>query len=415
MADERFFITALGIGQICSWGTLYYSFPQVTEAMALEFGWSRAEQYGPLTFGLVLSAMLSYPIGAAIDRGYGRVILAGASLAAGLLMGLWSLVSTLAGFYLIFAGIAALFAATLYEPAFAVVGRRVGPAHARRGITALTLWGGFASTVFVPLIELVMDVYGWRAVLWLLALVNIGICAPLYATAIRPRLDKAKDTDRTVSTDGGRCISPSQESIVRRLVGRPVFWFIAVFFIAQAALMSAFIFHLYPLLLERGLGAQDVVMVIAVIGPAQVAGRLAISLLANNASITAIGAVTVGVMLVVFAALAFLDAGLATIIAIASAYGAANGVMTIVRGLTVPELLTTRFYGTINGLLAAPSTIAKALAPVGAAYLWDLSGSYELVVVALLFGALIMSSAYWGAILIKATSDRAEPNMRHRQ
>jgi hypothetical protein len=41
----------------------------------------------------------------------------------------------------------------LYEAAFAVVARLSG-LDARRAITALTLWSGFASTVLVPVTQL---------------------------------------------------------------------------------------------------------------------------------------------------------------------------------------------------------------------------------------------------------------------
>ncbi len=61
------------------------------------------------------------------------------SLAAGGLLLLWSQVAW--AFYVLVGGIGALQAATLYEPAFAVVARRVGPGHSRAGITALTLSG----------------------------------------------------------------------------------------------------------------------------------------------------------------------------------------------------------------------------------------------------------------------------------
>ena len=65
----------------------------------------------------------------------------------------------------------ALQAALLYDPAFAVIARRVGAANARRSITALTLWGGFASTVFVPLDQLLIDQFGWRGALMVLGYV----------------------------------------------------------------------------------------------------------------------------------------------------------------------------------------------------------------------------------------------------
>jgi predicted MFS family arabinose efflux permease len=86
------------------------------------------------------------------------------------------------------AGIGLAQAMTLYEPAFAVVARRYG-AEARRGITALTLWGGFASTVFVPLIQFLIDQVDWRSTLVVLGLVNLALCTPLYLGVIDPKVD----------------------------------------------------------------------------------------------------------------------------------------------------------------------------------------------------------------------------------
>src|SRR5262249_49833899 len=52
-------------------------------------------------------------------------------------------------------------AASLYDPAFATLGRIFGLA-ARRPITALTLAGGFASTVSWPATHLLIGAVGWR-------------------------------------------------------------------------------------------------------------------------------------------------------------------------------------------------------------------------------------------------------------
>jgi hypothetical protein len=49
---SAFFITALGIGQICSWGSLYCSFPLIADAMGRELGWSKPELYTAATAGL---------------------------------------------------------------------------------------------------------------------------------------------------------------------------------------------------------------------------------------------------------------------------------------------------------------------------------------------------------------------------
>ena len=49
----------------------------------------------------------------------------------------------------------------LYDAAFAALGRLYGTA-ARGPITALTLFGGFASTVFWPLGAFLAATFGWR-------------------------------------------------------------------------------------------------------------------------------------------------------------------------------------------------------------------------------------------------------------
>ena len=100
-------ITALGIAQICSWGTLYYSFALMAEAMRTDLGWPKTEIYGAATLGLTLAGVAAYPVGAAIDRGQGRYVMSLASVGAGLMLFAWSQVSNVLAFYAIFA--AALF------------------------------------------------------------------------------------------------------------------------------------------------------------------------------------------------------------------------------------------------------------------------------------------------------------------
>ena len=379
------FITGLGIAQICSWGSLYYSFPLLAEAMGSDLGWPRDQVYGAVTLGLLLSALASYPVGAAIDRGYGRSVMAGGSVVAGLLLIGWSQVSSLWVFYALFAGIGCLQAATLYDPVFAVIVRRVGSQQARPGITALTLFGGFASTVFVPLIQVLLDHMGWRDTLVVLGLINIALCGILYGTAIRPARDVQTETKK----------GSVQSQAVAWALRNPVFWSLVVAFVAYAAMSAGFTFHFYPLLLERGLSTQHVVWVMACFGPAQVAGRVALWILAGRTSIKGIGSITVAIFPLVFVGIALLPAQVGILAGLAVLFGATNGVMTIVRGMVVTEMLSREAYGSLNGLLMAPSTIARALAPAGAALLWTLSGNYTTVLVALMGASLLLALGFW--------------------
>lgn len=401
--SRRWFITGLGIGQICSWGSLYYSFPLIAEQMGVELGWSKPELYGAASLGLLLAALAAYPVGAAIDRGHGRVVMAGGAVLAGLLLLAWSQVEHLALFYVLLGGIGVVQAATLYEPAFAVVARRTGAANARAGITALTLWGGFASTVFIPLIQLLLDQLGWRGALAVLGGINLTLCAGLYLAVIHPSADAPQPLrkDDAPSPLAGR-------SAVAWAARRPAFWALAVAFTAYTATFSAFLFHLYPLLIERGFDVATVVATMTVIGPAQVAGRIAIWMFARHMSVRVIGAVTVLGFPVSFIALALLPPSFAVIAAAAALYGAANGIMTIVRGLAVPEMLTTEAYGAVNGALTAPTTIAKALAPAGAAMIWAAAGSYDAVMLAIVAGSLVMVAGFWAAAILAGRPRLAE-------
>lgn len=385
-------ITALGIAQICSWGTLYYSFALMAEAMRLDLGWSKTSIYGAATLGLTLAGVAAFPVGVAIDRGLGRYVMSFASVGAGLLLVAWSQVSSIFVFYAIFAAIGCLQAATLYAPAFAVIARRVGSGNARRGITVLTLWGGFASTVFIPLIQFLIDGFGWRGALVALGAVNVVVCGGLYYLAIDPTRDyrvPVRKPHEEAPLAGRRAVAWAAR--------RPVFWALTAALVGYEGAFAALTFHLYPLLLERGLDTAGVVTVLAVIGPAQVAGRVLIMIFVPNAPIRRVGSIIVVVFPLAVLGFAWAPAQVAVIAVTAACYGAANGIMTIVRGLMVPEMLSRDAYGAINGALVAPMNVTQAVAPLAGAWIWSTTGSYDAVLMAIGAGAIVLCLGFWSA------------------
>lgn len=387
VGGRSWFISGLGVAQIASWGSLYYSFPLIATAMEADLGWSKTALYGAATLGALLSAVLAVPIGTAIDRGHGRLIMASASVLAGLLLVAWAFADNLIMFYVAAAGVGALQAATLYEPAFAVIARRNGPAQARPAITALTLWGGFASTVFVPLVQVLLDRYGWRGALEVLGAVNIVLCAAIYFAVIDP----VRDAPRQASS-GATPGAPLREAL-----GSPVFWWLAISFTAFTASFSALLLHFYPMLIERGFSTYAVVAAMTLIGPAQVAGRVFIVMFGKRASGRRIGSVVALGFPVAMAIFAWAPAEFMVIAGAAVIYGASNGIMTIVRGIAIPEMVSRDAYGAINGALVVPMTVARALSPLGAAALWTATGSYGWTMTAVLGLSIVMVLAFWMA------------------
>ena len=119
---------------------------------------------------------------------------------AALLLALWAYTESYPAFLLIWIGLGAATSALFYEAGFAVLALNLG-LLARRGITIITLVAGFASTVFIPLLHVLIDRYGWRDTLLAMAALNIGICAVLHATGIpaAPEKPRHRDESRTVA------------------------------------------------------------------------------------------------------------------------------------------------------------------------------------------------------------------------
>ena len=379
-------VFALATAQLVSWGSVYYSFSLFVVPMEQELGWSRTALNGALSAGLLLSGLASYPVGAWIDRAGGRAVMSIGSLLAVVLLFSWSRIAVLGAFYLIWMGLGVALAATLYEPGFAVL-TRLHPATYRLRITAMTLVGGFASTVFIPLTAVAIDAWGWRNALVALALANAVFCLPVHALLLR---------DRAPPGHAPRRRGPLFDLDFRRALTHPAFWGLAVSFTAYGAAVSALTFHIIPLLEERHVPTATMLAAIALFGPSQVAGRVALLALGRRASAKAVGRFGFTV-LPLSTVLLLLSPSVGALIAFYVLFGAANGVITVVRGTAVPELLWRESYGAINGALTLPTNLARAAAPWGAALLWNAAGGYGAVLWGCLIMAAVSGAGFWYA------------------
>ena len=378
-------VWGLAGAQLVSWGSIYYGFSLFVVPMEAELSWSRAAINGALSLGLLVSSLLAYPLGARIDRKGGRAVMTLGSLSGALLLAAWSRVDSIALFYALWLGLGFALAATLYEPVFAVI-TRTFPQTYRTRITALTLVGGFASTVFIPLTQLFIAEFDWRGALVALGLCNLVIALPVHALMLR---DGEREPAATAA--------PIDDDVLRRALRHPVFWALAICFTAYYATFSALTFHVIPLLTERAVPTTTIVAAIAVIGPAQVAGRVVLLAFAKRASAALAGRLAfLAFPCSVLLLLAF-PASLVALFAFMVVYGIANGIITIVRGTAVPELLWREGYGAINGALTLPAGLARAAAPFGAALIWAAAGDYDAVLWTALGGGAVSGLSFWYA------------------
>lgn len=342
---------------------------------------------GALSFGLLISGLAAYPIGHWIDAGHGRRVMVAGSALSGSMLLLWAHAQWLPLVFVVWFGLGLSMSATLYDPVFAVVTHRY-PLTYRAKVTLITLVAGFASTIFIPLTGYLVTTVGWRTTLLVLAVMNLAICLPIHAMFLpSSRRANAGKVDR-------RELKRTNAVSTARALRSPVFWALGVCFTAYYAVFAGMTFHLVPLMTERGVPSAVLLAVMAVVGPAQVVARVAWYAFGRTLPIHVVG--TVVVLLLPLAILVLMVAGTSTLglMAFALLYGAANGMMTIVRGVAIQELLWTQGYGALSGMLSLPSNIAKGLAPIAVAGAWGLTIAYGPVEQGFLFVALVAAVAY---------------------
>lgn len=346
-------VAVLGVTEILAWGTLFYPPVLTLPLIAAERGWSITFAMGGFSLGLLAGGAVAPRIGALIDR-YGghRVMPFGSLIGAAGLIGLIHAAHP-AVYLLVWAVLGVGMAASLYDPAFATLGRIFGAA-ARPPITMLTLAGGFASTVGWPATHLLMASGGWRGAYTVYAVLLAFVAAPLHAFAL-PR-DRA---DPALAPDG----KPLAAAAVLPPSGLP-FLLVVAAFAAYAFVPSAMSAHLLAIFGRLGLEPATVVAIGMLFGPAQVAARICEFMFARNLHPLWIARSAVALLVFGFGLLAVCGLSVPVAAAFAVMFGAANGLITIARGTVPLALFGASGYGRLVGRIAGPFLAMQALAPL---------------------------------------------------
>jgi MFS family permease len=358
-------ISALGVGQIFGWGSSYYLPAVLAKPIAADTGWSLAWVVAGLTIGSLTAGLISTRVGHAIQVHGGRVVmmLGVVLLAAGLTA--LGLSRTLALHLLAWVVIGAGMGCGLYDAAFATLGRLYGE-EARRAITQLTLFGGFASTVCWPLSALCLEWLGWRATCFAYAAVHLGLILPLYALALPASGERPGAVASKTQPGVGPMPPPSARKRQWLLFG-----LMATAFSLGWGISSVFSVHLLTILQARGLELAAAVALGALVGPSQVGGRTLEMLFGRH--YRPIHTLLIAVVLVA-AGVGLLAADIPMLALALVAYGAGVGIASIARGTLPLAVFGPERYAVWIGRLAGPALLAGAVAPTLAAGLLDLAG-----------------------------------------
>jgi len=361
-------ILFLAIAQTLVWAALYYLFPALLLRWEESLGWSKVDLTAAVTLAIFVSAFAAPLAGKLIDAGKGALMMAVSTFLGGLCLIWLSLVTHLIEFYLVWGLIGVMMAGCLYEHCFALITRARG-VDAKQGIILVTLVAGFASTICFPSIYALSEAFGWNSAVQIFALVLIFIATPLMWMGAH-----------AVEQDGEtREIQHEDEGVHRHaFLKRPAFWFLALGFGLLALVHGVTIHHLFPILADRGIDDEVAVMAASFIGPMQVAGRLAMMAAERHVSFSRI---TSSCFVFVSMSIILLIGTSGTpmlLVGFVILFGAAHGVVSIVRPVIAREILGGNDFGAKFGALALLYLVGSASAPYIGSLVWGVGG-YDLV------------------------------------
>ena len=357
-------ITTLGTAQTLAWASSYYLPAVLAAPMARDLGVATPTVFAAFSLALIVSALVGPWSGRVIDRSGGRPLLmaTNAVFALGLLV-----LGTAQGPLMLFVAwvlIGVAMGSGLYEAAFATLVRLYG-SESRNAITGITLIAGFASTVGWPLSTLLETQIGWRGACFAWAGLHLVLGLPLNASL--PKRASLAEPGPTVqgepgmdSAEAGAESTPAPAALS---LPRPVFTtaVLASVFAVTWFVSTAMASHLPTLLQAAGAPLATAVAVGALVGPAQVAGRLLeFGFLRRVHPLLAARLAALGHPLGV-ASLLIAGAPAAALFAVL--HGAGNGMLTIAKGTLPLVLFGAQGYGARQGWLMMPARVAQAFAP----------------------------------------------------
>ncbi len=370
-------LTALYVG-----GAAFYGFTTVFEPIANEMGWSYTViAIGPSLLG-VEAALFAPLLGVFADRwGPRRLIAAGAVLVAGGLF-LLSRTTSLSMFY----GALALMAVGESCCTMTVLMTAVSNwFHRRVGLASGIAVSGFGfGGLLIPVMVRLIDVYGWRTTLTILAVGMVVLIVPLSL------LFRHKPEQYGYAPDGAPAqprisdgsVPPVQSTDVdirvRTALKSRTFWQLALAYTVQVLLVSSIVTHVMPYLSSIGVGRSMATVVATAVPLISIVGRFGLGWLGDRVSRRVMAAVAFGMM--GLGSLCFAFAGIAgtwLLLFFLLLFGIGYGGGNSLRPSLGREYFGRGSFGSIFGLIIGINMLGGLSGPPLAGWVYDTWGAYQ--------------------------------------
>jgi len=361
-------VLLLGTAQTLAWASSYYLPAMLAAPMARDLGVATPTVFAAFSMALIVSALLGPLTGRLIDLHGGRPMLMGSNVLFALGLAALGSAAGPAGLTAAWLLLGLAMGVGLYEAGFATLVRLYG-SGARNAITGITLLAGFASTVGWPLSAWMEVQLGWRGACFVWAGLHLVLGLPLNALLPRAQphaMAVAVATPAAGPAPAGPALATTGAAIAAVVTTPPApprytaallsLVFTLVWFVNTA--MAA---HLPTLMQAAGGTLALAVTVGALVGPAQVTGRLfEFTFLRRVSPLAVARAATLGHPI---GALLLWSLGAPVAAVFAVLHGLGAGIMTIAKGTLPLAFFGAGGYGARQGWIALPGRALQGLSP----------------------------------------------------
>lgn len=375
-------VGALGVITISAYGSWYYAFGVLLDPVRESTGWSESMLAASFSAGQIIIGLTAVIGGRLLDRAGHHVVFALAGTLGPLAMLLASVAQSVAVFFVGSALSLGVLGSLGFYHVTMTAAVRTNPSNPTRAIATLTIWGAFASAIYLPATAWLIDAHGWRVAVRILA----GIAAVVHLTGmvLIPRVP------RSIAEAPA---SPRQ--ILSWVIGRRLTQLFTGAVAFGGIAMATMLVYQVPVMTTAGLSAGAAATMAGARGLCQLLGRLPLTPLVN-----ALGADRA--LEVAFAAMA-LGGGLLAIagtipvaIGFAAVAGFGIGAFSPLQGMKAEQLFDRDNLGATMGFYATVLLLAGSLGPVGAGVLSELSGDRRWVAVVVVASSLLALACVTG-------------------
>jgi len=367
----------LGVVTICAYGSWYYAFGVLLDPIRLDTGWRESTLTASFSVGIIAIGLGSLAGGRMLDRVGPRRVFVSAAVVGGAAFSSASLATNVWVFLIASAAGLGIFGSLGFYHVTMATAVRLNPDEPARAIAVLTIWGALASAIYLPLTAALVDDFGWRVTVRLLAASSVA--AFLLAAVLLPAVPAEPNPAR-----------PELRSIMSNAVagGGPRNFALAV--ACGGIAMSTLLVYQVPTMTALGLPAATAATFAGVRGFAQLGGRLPLGRLldrfgVDRALMLAFGAIAVGGGLLAFAD----NRPTALVFAIVAGFGI--GAFSPLQGIKAQELFATETLGATMGFYGSLMMLAGSIGPAVAGVIADATGERR-------WASVMVSLAALGAV-----------------